>query len=311
MFARLNSIARNAARPLLASLLLSTIPMAQTYADDIKSIDASRIVSVGGDVTETLYELGLGENVVAVDTTSVFPQPEISKKKSVGYMRALSSEGVLAMGPTLILATTKSGPLEVVAALKGSSTPFITVEEPDTPEGVADKVLDIAKVVGKEEAGRAIAERIRNEFDDVAKARAKIVKPARALFLLSVQGGRATAGGRGTAADAMFALAGAENVVTEFEGYKPLSGEAALMLAPEVIVVMKAAPGSRATDAHGPIATEIAAIEGLADTPAAKNGRIIEFDGSLMLQFGPRAPQAARDLMRILHPEAAAQRGTN
>lgn len=311
MFASLNGIAREAARPLLALLLVSAPLGAQGYADDLKYVDASRIVSVGGDVTETLYELGLGDSIVAVDTTSVFPQPEISQKKSVGYMRALSSEGVLAMGPTLILATTKSGPPEVVAALKASSTSFVTVEEPDTPEGVADKVLDIAKIVGKEEAGRTLAERIRKDFDDVAKARAKISKPTKALFLLSVQGGRATAGGRGTAADAMLALAGAENVVTEFDGYKPLSGEAALILAPEVIVVMKAAPGSRATDAHGPIATEIAAIEGLADTPAAKSGRVIEFDGSLMLQFGPRAPQAARELMRILHPETAAQRGTN
>lgn len=311
MFAYLKELATHAGGTALAYVLLSASVTMEVHAAENAAKDTSRIVSIGGDVTETLYELGLGENIVAVDTTSVFPQPKISEKKNVGYMRALSAEGVLAMGPTLIIATSKSGPPEVVQALKASSTPYVTVEEPDTPEGVAEKVMEIAKIVGKDNEGGKLADRIRKEFDDVAKARRAIVKPAKALFLLSVQDGRALAGGRGTAADAMLALAGAENVVSAFEGYKPLSGEAALMLAPDAIVVMKAAPGSRTTDAHSPVATEIAAIEGLADTPAVKNGRIIEFDGSLMLQFGPRAPKAAQELMHILHPETAGRRGTN
>jgi iron complex transport system substrate-binding protein len=267
-----------------------------------KAYDTSRIVSVGGDVTEILYELGLGDSIVAVDTTSVYPQPAITQKKSVGYMRALSSEGMLAAGPTLILATDTSGPPEVVAALKGSSVPFVTIDGPDTPEGVKQKIELVAKIVGKAEAGETLAKRVDAEFASTAQARGQISKPVRALFLLSIQSGRALAGGRHTAADAMLALAGAENVITTFDGYKPLSGEAALDLAPDVIVVMQSASGHRIADPKGPIANEIAAIEGLAATPAAKAGRIIEFDGSLMLQFGPRAPMAARELMKLFYP---------
>lgn len=286
----------------LAGLSLSSIAAA---GGSDKGYDASRIVSVGGDVTEILYELELGDSIVAVDTTSVHPQPAVTQKKSVGYMRALSSEGVLSASPTLVLATDDSGPPEVVAALKASSVPFITIDGPDTQEGVKQKISRVAEVVGKTEAGEALAKRVGAEFDEVAKERGRVGKPVRALFLLSVQSGRALAGGRNTAADAMLALSGAENVITSFDGYKPLSGEAALGLAPDVIVVMQAAPGHRTADAKGPIAGEIAAIEGLAATPAAKAGRIIEFDGSLMLQFGPRAPTAARELMRLFYPEAA------
>lgn len=305
MFTRLKSAAYEAARGALAVALFVAASALPAVADADNTMETARIVSVGGDVTETLYLLGLQDSIEAVDTTSVFPQPDVSRKKSVGYMRALSSEGVLSMAPTLILATGKSGPPEVVAALKASSAPFVEIDGPDTPEGVAEKVLEIAKVVGKEQAGRKLAEKIKADFEDVAEARAKIAEPAKVLFLLSVQSGRALAGGRGTAADAMLTLAGANNVATAFEGYKPLSGEAALLMAPDAIVVMKAAPGSRTADPHGDIANQIAAIEGLADTPAVKNGRIIEFDGSLMLQFGPRAAEAARELMRILHPGVA------
>ncbi|MCC7252431.1 hemin ABC transporter substrate-binding protein [Hyphomicrobium sp.] len=310
MFVSSKARARSIARALVLIALAGAMATAG-HAGEGKTYDTSRIVSVGGDVTEILYELGLGDNVVAVDTTSVFPQPGVSQKKSVGYMRALSSEGVLSIGPTLILATDKSGPPEVVAALKASSAPFVTVEAPDTPEGVAQKVHQVAKLVGKEAAGEALAARIRKDFEAAAQTRAQITKPVKALFLLSVQSGRALAGGRNTAADAMLGLAGAENIMSGFEGYKPLSGEAALTLAPDVIVVMQRGGGHRTADASGSVAAEIAAIEGLAATPAAKNGRIVEFDGSLMLQFGPRAPKAARELMQIFYPETANARRIN
>ena len=57
--------------------------------------DASRILCIGGDVTEIAYALGAGDRVTAVDTTSQYPPQALQEKKSVGYMRALSSEGVM------------------------------------------------------------------------------------------------------------------------------------------------------------------------------------------------------------------------
>jgi ABC-type Fe3+-hydroxamate transport system substrate-binding protein len=62
--------------------------------------DATRIVSVGGAVTEILYALGLEQRVIAVDTTSLYPPRALAEKPNVGYMRQLSPEGVLALGPS-------------------------------------------------------------------------------------------------------------------------------------------------------------------------------------------------------------------
>ena len=59
--------------------------------------DTSRIVSIGGAVTEVLYALGLADKIVAVDSTSTFPEAT-KQKANVGYMRALAPEGVLALG---------------------------------------------------------------------------------------------------------------------------------------------------------------------------------------------------------------------
>ena len=59
--------------------------------------DSARVVSVGGSITEILYELGADQRIVAVDSTSQFPPRALTEKKNVGYMRALSPEGCSAL----------------------------------------------------------------------------------------------------------------------------------------------------------------------------------------------------------------------
>ena len=100
----------------------------------VQITDASRILSVGGDVTEILYALGAGNRIVGVDTTSQFPA-EALKKKSVGYMRALSSEGVISVGATVMLASEGSGPPEVVKTLKTTSVPYVEVSDKTSADG--------------------------------------------------------------------------------------------------------------------------------------------------------------------------------
>jgi iron complex transport system substrate-binding protein len=80
--------------------------------------DTSRIVSIGGSITEILYALGLQQKIVAVDTTSLYPPAALQEKPNVGYMRQLSAEGVLALSPTLVLALQGSGPKETVDILQ-------------------------------------------------------------------------------------------------------------------------------------------------------------------------------------------------
>ncbi|MDQ8697678.1 ABC transporter substrate-binding protein [Hyphomicrobium sp. LHD-15] len=263
--------------------------------------EAKRIVSIGGDVTEIIYALGKGDSIVAIDTTSHYPPEAATTKKSVGYMRALSTEGVLSTNPDLIITSGNAGPPEVVAALKASSIPMIEIQTAETPEGVARKVEIVAEALGVKAAGDKLAQEVKSEFEGVAAKRAKVTKPIKALFVLANQGGRIIAAGEKTAAEAMFALAGAENAVKGIEGYKPLNDESAVTAAPDVIVVMLRSDGANA----GQLVREIGEMKGLGSTPAAKAGRIIEVDGSYVLQFGPRAASAAADLMGRFYPELA------
>ena len=239
-----------------------------------------------------------------MDSTSQFPADALKTKANVGYLRALSSEGVLSTNPSLIIAGKDAGPPPVVTVLKASSIPYIEVPDNQTPEGVAAKIRFIASVVGAQTAGDTLAKDVENDFALLAEQRAKIGKPKRALFILSVQNGRATIGGANTSADAMIKLAGAENVAAGAQGYKPLADEAAVELAPDAIVTMQ-------HGRNGPPSAHIGSVKSLQASPALQNQRVIEMNGLYLLGFGPRCARAARELMIALYPELAQKRASS
>lgn len=260
--------------------------------------DASRIVSIGGDVTEILYALGADPKIVAVDTTSTYPASALKEKKSVGYMRALSTEGVLSTDPTVIIAGADASPAEVVSALKASSVPYVEVPFDASSEGVTTKIRVIAAAIGAEAKAQELEKSVAGDFETLATQRAKIDKPVRALFVLAVQNGRAIVAGHRTAANAVIKLAGAENVAGEMQGFKPIADEAVVSMAPDVIITMAAgAPG------HDP--SKILELPAFKSTPAGKSKRLIVMDGNYLLNFGPRAAQAAGELLETLYPQLA------
>ena len=71
-----------------AGLAILAIAGCAHCAGDAQRADG--IIAIGGDITEIVYELGAGDRILAVDTTSVFPPEALETKPNVGYMRQLS-----------------------------------------------------------------------------------------------------------------------------------------------------------------------------------------------------------------------------
>ena len=175
---------------LAAAAALAEPARAETVVTDsggrqVRIADASRILSIGGDITELLYALGAGKRIVAVDTTSQHPPEALKEKKSVGYMRALSAEGVISVDASLIIASDRSGPPEVVKALKAAPVPYVEVGEHLDAEGVVKKTRLVAGIVGLEQAGEELAARLEREFAGLAAMRGRITRPVRVLFVLN------------------------------------------------------------------------------------------------------------------------------
>lgn len=263
--------------------------LAQTVEPHVAKKDLSRIASIGGDITEIIYALGLDARLVAVDATSQFPTVALKTFRNVGYMRALATEGVLSVRPTLVIASERSGPPEVVKALK-ATVPYVEIIEGTTAESVPEKIEAVATALDVAERGRALATKVREDLAALARERGRIGAPLRALFVLNLQSGRATVGGNSTSADAILRLAGLENAARSVNGFKPVSDEALFAMKPEVIVVMARSSGQHDADAA-------LALPTLASSPAARERRVIIMEGLLLLGFGPRVADAARQLM--------------
>lgn len=254
---------------------------------------AMRIVAVGSDVTEILFALGLDAEVIAVDETSLYP-PAANALPKVGYLRALSAEGVVGLGPTIVVASGDAGPDTALQQIGDTGVELVRTRTARTPENVIANIETIANALGRETEGRALVERFRTEMDRARAEVAAFSDRPRALFLLAINTGSPNAAGTETAADAMIALAGGTNAVDAYPGYRALSPEAAVVARPEVILMM-----SHALEAAGG-AEAVAANPAIAATPAGRTARIVALDGGLHLGFGPRLPEAITSLARML-----------
>lgn len=260
------------------------------------NLDTGRVVAIGGAVTETLFALGLGDRVVAVDTSSTYPPEALASRPNVGYIRALSPEGVLSVGPSVIIAQEGAGPPDAVGVLKAASVPVVMIPEARDPAAVSANIRRIAEVMGVAARGEELAGAVERDFAAVAAMRERITQPRSAAFVLSASGSAPVVGGAGTSADAMFRLAGVGNAMAAVTGYKPAVDEAILGVDPYAIILMKDRNHQLSDDA-------LRAMPAFAGTQAARAGRLLRIDGGYLLSFGPRTPQAARDLAALVYPE--------
>ncbi|MFT8710817.1 heme/hemin ABC transporter substrate-binding protein [Komagataeibacter rhaeticus] len=257
----------------------------------VKIGPARRIASIGGTITETLYALGAQDRIIAVDITSTWPEQALREKKSVGYMRALSAEGILSLRPDLILAMNDCGPPPVLDQLMASTVPVVFVDATPSEDTIVARTRFLASLLDAKTAGTRLCADISQHFDMLTQWRAAHPTTKRVLFIMRMSNNRPMVAGTGTAADAVIRLAGGSNPAA-FEGYKILDQEALIGLQPDAVLTMEQdAPQVRAA---------LLGNAGFRLTPAGRNQAIIAMEGERLLGFGPRTPDAALELARRL-----------
>lgn len=256
-----------------------------------------RLVAAGGAITEIIYALGLQERLVGVDSTSLFPPEALKTKPNIGYVRALSAEGVLSLKPSLVLAIPGAGPSGALSLLNEAGVRLAVVPDDPSAEGVVAKIEAVGALLGAVEPARLLAAQAKRRFAELDALRASLPRPRRVLFLLSLANGRIMVGGRDSSAAAIIALAGGVNAGEAIAGFKPMSDEAIIAAAPDVILTMRTGSGAAVTS------ETLFAMPAFAQTPAAARKALLVMDGLYLLGFGPRTAEAARDLMAALYPE--------
>ena len=67
-----------------------------------KKVETERIISLNGAITEVLFDLGLGEQIVGIDVTSVYPE-ETASIANLGHISQINVEAVLQLNPSVLL----------------------------------------------------------------------------------------------------------------------------------------------------------------------------------------------------------------
>ncbi|WP_339949093.1 ABC transporter substrate-binding protein [uncultured Albimonas sp.] len=264
----------------------------------LRAQGGERLVIAGGDLTEIAFALGAGDRVAAVDTTSMFP-PAVGPLPKVGYLRQLAPEGILALAPDVVIGSADAGPPATLERLAAAGVRVEIAPEGKDVSVIPAKIAFMGRALGREAQAEALAARFTAQMEALEAALAPIEARPSVLFLLAAGRGAPMVSGTGTAAHEVIGLARGRNAVTDYEGYKPLSAEAAIAAAPEVLLVPDHAVGMMG----GPEA--ILARPEIAATPAGQAGRLLVMDGLKLLGLGPRTPQAVAELARALHPDLA------
>ena len=246
---------------------------------------AERLVTIGGDVTEIVWALGAHQDLVARDSTSLNPVA-VTQLPDIGYMRQLNTEGILAMRPTLVLASEQAQPSLVLKQVADAREKVVTVPGENNLEVIDAKVEVVAKALDRVPQGDELRKQINQQLTSIpTQSLAK-----RVLFIMSHGGLTAMAAGQETAADAVIRAAGLQNAMQGFTRYQPLSQEGVIASQPDLILVT--------TDGVKTLGGEdnIWLLPGLAQTPAAKHKQVMVVDDMALLGFGIHTPQQIIDL---------------
>ncbi|MCI1899213.1 MAG: hemin ABC transporter substrate-binding protein [Enterobacter sp.] len=264
-------------RTLLA--LIAALPLATFAAPQEK------IVSLGGDVTEIVYALGAESSLVARDSTSLWPQ-QVSALPDVGYLRQLNAEGILAMRPTLVLASAQAQPSLALKQVEQSNIKVVTVPGSHDLSAIDEKVRIVALATHRVEQGETLRTVLHQEI-------AKLPSPPlnkRVLFILSHGGMNAMAAGQQTAADVAIHAAGLKNAMQGFSRYQPLSQEGVIASQPDLVVISHDGVKAMGGEAN------LWKLPGLAQTPAGRHQQVLLIDDMALLGFSIRTPQAIQQL---------------
>ncbi len=250
----------------------------------------------GGSITEILFFLNESQNIVAVDTTSNFPK-DAKNYPSIGYVRALSAEGVLSLNPTLIIGENDMGPKNVLEQLKKTNIELRVLDEENSIKGIEDKISCISNILGINknnnlEKNISFEKSISN-LKVISKVNSK--KNIKGLVILMMQGTSPVVAGKNTSGGDFLKMIGSENTMNSFEGWKPAGKEAILLSNPNFILITKRAIKNFSS------LNSFLKESGIEMTKAAQTKNVYPLDGMSFLGFGPRTIKSGLEISNKIH----------
>ncbi len=275
---------------------LTTLLLFLLLAPSANAAPPKRVVSLAPSLTEMVYALGAGPQLVGVTTVCNYPEAARRLPK-IGGMEdgGVDLEKVLSLKPDLVIAIGlfQSNTVDALRrlGLRVEVVPSQTVEDVFAAAG------RLGTLLGREAAAKKLTADLGRRIDRVRKATAALPKARRPRVFYQVWDQPLMTATRGTLIGRLIDLSGGANVFDDLSGqYVQVSPEAVLERDPQVVL----APTTHASRVDPKI---LAKAPGLAGVTAVRTGRVYVLDGDLVSRAGPRIAEALELVARAIHPE--------
>ena len=284
-----------------------TVTDAQGTKVTIKDTDRILALDIYGSLSQTVFELGLGDNVIGRDTSTAFDEAaDLPLVTQNGH--DLNAEAILDLSPSVIITDTSLGPWDVMMQMRDAGIPVVVVDSHRGIDNVRSLTMEVARALGVPQAGRKLAERtatdIKHTVSAITDAAPSNVQSKLRMVFLYVRGqaGIYYMFGKNSGADSLIDALGGYDVSREinWSGMKPVTDEAIVAAQPDVILMMT--KGLDSVDGVDGLLEQLPAI---ANTPAGQKRRIVDMDDSQILSYGPRTADVLNALaVAVYAPES-------
>ncbi len=283
-----HSVSKKILTVVLAVLLVSF----SAWSEQTASSKPKRIVSLAPSVTETLFALGAGEQLVGICTFCDFPR-EVERIDRIGSYIAPNVEAIVAKAPDVVIGVPPNSP-EAVAALRRAGLKVVIVQV-DTIEQIEAAMRTIAHEAERDAQGEALLGELRQHM---AAVRARLDGAPQRRVLMVVGQNPLIAVGSGIFLNELITQAHGINIAADTNQQWPrFSLEVAVAKQPEVII--DGSMGSEEKDE-----TQLFGIwQNFPELPAVRNNRLYGRRSYTLLRPGPRLAEGFEEIARLIHPE--------
>lgn len=251
--------------------------------------EPKRIISVAPSVTELVYSLGKGEELVGRTDYCDYPE-EAKKVQSIGSLTDPNVEKIIELKPDVVIASAIFKE-DVAKKLEDLGIKVVVLYTANDFNGVYDTINTLGKIVNAEDKAKDLVESMKKKIEAIA-AKVKGKDSPKVYYVVGFgKDGDYTATGDTFIAQ-MIDMAGGTNIAKDVAGWK-FSLEKIIESNPEYIVIPK----------NYGMKEQFVQTAGYKELSAVKNNKVIEIDDNLLSRQGSRLAEGVEALAKILHPE--------
>ncbi|MFN2234602.1 MAG: ABC transporter substrate-binding protein [Anaerolineales bacterium] len=254
------------------------------------------IVSLSPSMTEILFAIGAGDQLVGRDDFSLFPEAALDVESVGSLWEGMPTETILAKEPDLVIVAQILSE-EEIQVLLDLGLPVYWQSNPGNFDELYENLLDIAKITGHTQETSLLVADLKQRVETISKTLEGVEKTPTVFYELdATEPTNPWTTGSGTFIDYIIKMAGGLNAASALEGdYAQISAEELIDVNPDIILLGDAL--------YGVTPESVAERPGWNVIAAVQNGLIFPIDPNMMSVPGPRLVDALEETAKLIHPE--------